>query len=173
MRLFQTCYLQGAVHLPVHTDGSESEDGHINRHRLDEVHQVAHEASKDPAMRVEGVGQREGDARGTHQHVGESQIANEEVGDIVHLAGPADDVEEQIIAKDTHQGHESVAGDNEQLEGLQQLDTRKLRTALGGSVLQSHLKHRTAVIPIVIMQHTWGRELLCPATACALHPERT
>lgn len=156
---------------PVHANSSESEDRHIHRHRLDEVHQVAHEAAKNPAAWVEGVGQCEGDARGTHQHVGEGQVSDEEVGDVVHLAGAADDIEEQVVAKDAHQSHQGVAGDDEQLEGLQQLHADKLRAAVGGAVLQRHLEDLTRVVTVDLMHQTrWG-ELSCPATACALHPK--
>ena len=157
--------------LPVHTDGSESEDWHVHRHRLDEVDQVAHEAPEHPAAGVEGVRQREGHARGTHQHVGEGQVPDEEVGDVVHLAGAADDVEEQVVAEHAHQGHQGVAGDDERFEGLQQLHAHKLGAALGGAVVQRHLKDLTAVTPVHIMKHrAWGGELSCPAAACALHP---
>lgn len=124
-------------------------------------------------MRVEGVGQCEGDARSTHQHVGEGQVPDEKVGDVVHLAGAADDVEEQVVAEYAHEGHQGVAGNDEQLEGLEQLHAHKLRAALGGAVLQRHLKDLTCVISIHIMQHhTWRSELGWPATACALHPRR-
>lgn len=157
--------------LPVNTNGSESEDRHIHRHGLDEVHQVAHEAAEDPAVWVEGVGQREGDTCGTHQHVGEGQVPDEKVGDVVHLAGAADDIKEQIVAKDAHQSHQRVAGNDEQLEGLQQLDTHKLGAALGGAVLQRHLEDLTAVVPTHLMHNTWRGELSCPAAACALHPK--
>lgn len=88
--------------LPVNTNGRESEDGHIYRHRLDEIHQVAHESAKDPSMWVEGVGQCEGDARGAHQHVREGQVSYKKVGDVVHLARATNDVEEQVVAEDAH-----------------------------------------------------------------------
>jgi len=123
-------------------------------------------------MRVEGVGQSERDTCGTHQHVRESQVSNKEVGDIVHLAGATNDIEKQIVSKDAHQSHKSVAWDDEQLERLQQLDAHKLGAALGGDVLQRHLEHRICVVPADIMHHTLGVELGCTATACALHPER-
>lgn len=104
------------TNLPVHADGSKREHRHVNRHRLDEVHQVAHEPAEHPAMRVESVGQSEGDARGAHQHVRESQISNEEVDDVVHLARAAYHIEEEVIAKDAYDGHKGVAGYYKQLE---------------------------------------------------------
>lgn len=158
--------------LPVHANGRESEDRHIHCHWLDEVHQVAHESAKDPAVWVEGVGQREGDTRSTHQHVREGQVSYKKVGDVVHLARATNDIEEQVVAKDAHQSHQGVAGNDEQLERLQKLYTHKLGAAFGGAVLQCHLKDLTGVVPIHLMRHTWGGELSCPATACALHPER-
>ncbi|KAG7243877.1 hypothetical protein INR49_006032 [Caranx melampygus] len=56
------------------------------------------------------------------------------------------DIEEQVVAEHAHQSHQSVAGNDEQLEGLQQLHTHKLRAALGGTVLQRHLKDLTGSI---------------------------
>lgn len=123
-------------------------------------------------MWVECICQREGDTCGAHQHVREGQVSNEKVGDIVHLAGAANDIQEQVVAKDAHQSYQSVAGNDEQLEGLQQLHTHKLWAALGGAIQQRHLKDLTGVASIHIMHHTrWG-ELCGPATACALHPKR-
>lgn len=106
-------------------------------------------------MRVEAIGQREGDARSAHQHVGEGQVSDEEVGDVVHLARAADDVEEQVVSKDAHQRHQGVAGYDEQLEGLEQLHAHKLGAALGRAVLHGHLKRLGCVVPV--------------AHCCALH----
>ena len=130
---------------PVHTDGSEREDRHIHGDRLDQINQVAHEASEDPTARVEGVGQREGHARGAHQHVGEGQVADEEISCVVHLAGAADDVEEQVVAEDADQDNQGVAGNDERLEGLQQFHPHKLGAACGGAVLERQLNHLAAV----------------------------
>lgn len=105
--------------IPVHANGRKSEDGYIHRHRLDEIHQVAHESAKDPSMWVEGVGQCEGDARSAHQHVREGQVSYKEVGDVVHLARATNDIEKQVVAEDAHQSHQGVAGNDERLEGLQ------------------------------------------------------
>ena len=90
----------------------------------------------------------------------------------MHLAGAADDIEEQVVAKDAHQSHQGVAGDNEQLEGLQQLHADKLWAAARRAVLQRHLEDLTCVVTADLMHHTWRGELSCPATACALHPKR-
>lgn len=135
---------------------------------MDEEHQIAHETAKDPAMWIEGIGQGEGDARSTHQHVGEGQVSYKKVGDVVHLASAANDIEEQIVAKHAHQSHQGVAGNDEQLERLKQLNTHKLGTALGGAVIHCHLKDLTGVVPIPVVH--CGGVLSCPATACTLHP---
>lgn len=123
-------------------------------------------------MGVKGIGQSEGDPRGAHQHVGESQVSNEEVGDVVHLAGTADDIQEQVVAKDSHQSHDSVGGDDEQLERLQQLHSHKLSAALRGAVLQFYLKCRARVVPATVMHSTQGVELRPPTAGCTLHPGR-
>lgn len=101
-------------------------------------------------MGVEGVGQCEGDTRGTHQHVREGQVSNEKVGDVVHLARAANDVEEQVVAEDTHQSHQGIAGNDERLERLQQLYTHKLGAALGGAIMQGHLKDLTSVAHVPV-----------------------
>lgn len=123
-------------------------------------------------MRVEGIGQREGHTHSAHQHVGEGQVSDEKVGDVVHLAGAANDVKKQVVSKDTHQSNQGVAGDDEQLEGLQQLHAHKLGASLGGAVLQSHLKHLSCVVPCDLMHRTLGGELDVPGTLCALHDDR-
>lgn len=105
---------------PVHSDSCERENGNVYSDRLDEEDQVAHRAAEDPAVWIEGVGESEGDARHTHEHVREGQVPDEEVGDVVHLAGSADDIEEQVVPDDAHNNHEHVTRDDERLECLQQ-----------------------------------------------------
>lgn len=119
-------------HSPVHSNGSEREDRNVDCDWLDEEHQVAHGAAKHPTTRVEGVGQSERHAGHTHEHVGEGQVSDEEVGDVVHLASSADDVEEQVVPEDAHGHDQRVAGDDERLEGLQQGHVRKLGAVVGG-----------------------------------------
>lgn len=123
-------------------------------------------------MRVEGIGQCEGHTCSTHQHVGEGQVSDEKVGDVVHLACAANDVKKQVVSKDAHQSNQGVTGDDEQLEGLQQLNANKLGVALGGAVLQSHLKHLSRVVPCDLVRHTLGGEPDVPTTLCALHADR-
>ncbi|TNN55594.1 hypothetical protein EYF80_034191 [Liparis tanakae] len=142
--------------LPINTDSGEREDRHVDRHRLDEVHQVAHEAAEHPAARVEGVGQCEGDTCGTHQHVREGQVSEKKVGDVVHLTGAAYDIEEQVVAEDAHQSHQGVAGDDERLEGLQQLHVHELGAAPGGGVLQRHLEDRSRVVSVCLVHRARG-----------------
>lgn len=120
---------------PVHRYSSQSEDRNIDCDRLDEEHQVAHGAAKHPAVWVEGISESKGDAGHTHEHVREGQVSDEEVGDIVHLAGSADDVEEQVISEDANHHHERVTGDDERLESLQQCHIRELGAVIGGVAL--------------------------------------
>lgn len=94
------------IHPPVHSYSSEREDGDVDRDWLDEEHQIAHRAAKNPTVWVEGVGESERDASHAHEHVREGQVSDEEVGDVVHLAGSADDIEEQVIPKDAHHHNE-------------------------------------------------------------------
>lgn len=90
------------IHLPVHSNSSECEDWNIDCDWLDEEHQIAHRAAKNPTTWVEGIGESEWDAGHTHEHVREGKVSDKEVSDIVHLAGSADDIEEQVIPKDSH-----------------------------------------------------------------------
>lgn len=106
---------------------------------MDEEHQIAHGAAKNPTTWVEGVGESKRDAGHTHEHVGEGQVSDEEVGDVVHLAGSADDVEEQVVPKHAHHHNKRIAGDDERLEGLQQGHICKLGAAVGGDVLHRNL----------------------------------
>lgn len=99
-------------------------------------------------MWVEGVGERERDAGHTHEHVGEGQVADEEVGDVVHFAGSTNDIEEQVIPKDAHHHNEHVTGDDERLEGLQQSHVCKLGGAVGGAVVIGVSVGRAAVITL-------------------------
>lgn len=90
------------IHLPVHSNSSECEDWNIDCDWLDEEHQIAHRAAKNPTTWVEGIGESKWDAGHTHEHVREGKVSDKEVSDIVHLAGLADDIEEQVIPKDSH-----------------------------------------------------------------------
>lgn len=90
-------------------------------------------------MWVESVGESKGDTSHTHEHVGEGQVSDEEVGDIVHLPGSADDVEEQVIPKDAHYHHKHVTRDDERLERLQQGHICKLGASVGGVDLYCNL----------------------------------
>lgn len=146
------------IHPPVHGDSSECEHWHIDCDRLDEEHQVAHGAAKHPTAWVEGVGEGKGHAGHAHEHVREGQVSNEEVGDIVHLAGSADDVEEQVVPKDTHRHDQHVKGDDERLERLQQSHICKLGAAVGGVILHRDL------INVSICLHAASQ-----ATVIALH----
>jgi len=120
--------------LPVNRDGREREDGDVDRHGLHQEDKIAQKLPENPAPGVEGVGQREGHARGAHQHVGERQVPDEEVGDVVHLLGLADDVEEQVVAEDADEDDQGVAGDDEGFEGLDELHPGELRAGVGGAL---------------------------------------
>lgn len=147
------------MHSPIDRNSCESENGHVYSDGLDQEHQVAHEAAERPPVRAEGVGQREGDAGHAHQHVREGQVADEEVGDIVHLLRAADDVDQKVVAKDAHQHHKNVTGDDNRLEGLQQGDVCKEIVVGGRGVLD----HRHLV-------HLASRRLCTTLPARALHP---
>lgn len=120
-----------AFHPPVHSDSSEREDRNIDCDWLDEEDHVAHRAAEHPPPGIEGVGESERYAGDTHEHVGEGQVPDEEVGDVVHLAAPTDDVEEQVVAKEAHRHHQHVGGDDERLERLQQGHICKLGAVVG------------------------------------------
>ena len=146
------------IHPPVNSDGSECEHWHVDCDRLDEEHQVAHGAAKHPAAWVEGVGEGKGHAGHAHEHVREGQVPNEEVGDVVHLAGSADDVEEQVVPKHTHRHNQHIEGDDERLERLQQGHICELGAAVGGVVLHRDL------VNVAVCLHAASQ-----ATAIALH----
>lgn len=57
----------------------------------------------------------------------------------MHLAGSADDVEQQVVPKHAHRHDKHIAGDDERLERLQQSHICKLGAAVGGDVLHSNL----------------------------------
>lgn len=147
------------THPPVHGNSREREDRYVDRDWLDEEHQVAHRAAEHPAAGVEGVGEGERHAGHTHEHVGEGQVSDEEVGDVVHFAGSTYDVEEQVVPKDAHHHHQHVARDDEGLERLQQGHVCKLGGAVGGAVL--HHRHLVNVSPCLFPRHR--------AAAVALH----
>lgn len=146
------------MHSPVNRNSCEGENGHVYSDGLDQEHQIAHEAPKRPPVRVEGVGQREGNAGHAHQHVREGQIADEEVGDVVHLPRAADDVDQKVVAKDAHQQHKNITGDDKRLEGLQQGDICKGIVVRGRGVLDHH--H---------LIHLASRRLFSTLQARALH----
>lgn len=129
----------GGIHSPVHSNSSKREHWDVDGDWLDEEHQITHGAAKHPTVWVECISKSEGHTGHTHEHVGEGQVSDEEVGHVVHLARAADDVQEQVIPKDPHHHNEHVAGDDEGLERLQQSHICKLRAAVGGAVLHGHL----------------------------------
>ncbi|KAJ7994218.1 hypothetical protein DPEC_G00263620, partial [Dallia pectoralis] len=156
----------------VHANSGEGEHGHIDGHRLDEVHQGTHGGSEHPAAGVKGVGQGERDTRDTHQQVGEGQVTDEQVGDVVHFARVPDDVKQQIVARHAHQQHQGVAGDDEQFEGRQKLHAHKLGAGFGsGGVVQRHFKHVPADVPLCAGYTRPGTSLVCSQTR-ELHPNR-
>lgn len=118
-------------HLPVNRNGREREDRDVDSHGLHQEDEVAQKLPENPALGVEGVGQGEGHTRGTHQHVGESQVPDEEVGDVVHLLRLADDIEEQVVAEDADEDDQGVAGDDEGFEGLDELHPGELHAGVG------------------------------------------
>lgn len=118
--------------LPVHRDSCEGEDGHIHCHGLHQEYKIAQELAEDPTLGVEGIRQGKRDTGGTHQHVREGQVADEEVGNIVHFLGFADDIKEEIVAKNSHQHYYGIAGNQKGLERLDQLHPCKLITGIGG-----------------------------------------
>lgn len=142
------------IHPPVHSDGCEGEDRNIHCDRLDEEHQVAHWATKNPPVWVEGVRQGERDARDTHEHVRKRQVSNEKVGDVVHLPGSADDVQQQVVPKHPHHHHQDVAGNDERLERLQQSHICKLGAEIAGVALHGDFINATVGL---ISKHRWWR----------------
>lgn len=108
--------------VPVHSYDSQGEDRHKHSHRLHQENKVAHEAPINPSPGLKSIGQGQGHTGCTHEHVRESQIAYQKVGDIVHFFCLADDINEEVIPNDTNKNHQRVAGDDEWLEGLNKLE---------------------------------------------------
>lgn len=131
------CVCLSDFHPPVHSNSRECEDWNIDRDRLNEEHHVAHRPAENPPTGVEGVGEGERDAGDAHEHVREGQVPDEEVGDVVHLAGPTDDVEEQVVTEDAHHHDQHVRGDDERLEGLQQGHVCKLGAVVAGAAVNA------------------------------------
>lgn len=149
----------GCISSPVDSNSRKSENGHVYGDGLDQEHQVAHEASEGPAVGTESVGQREGHAGHAHQHVREGQVADEEVGDVVHLSGAADDIDQKVVAEDAHQHHENVAGYDERFEGLQEGYICERVVVRGRGVLD----HRHLVdVGLRVLVFTWQTRSLHP-----------
>lgn len=142
-----------AFHPPVHSNSREREDRNIDCDWLNEEHRVAHGAAKHPPAGIEGVGESERYAGHAHEHVGEGQVPDEEVGDVVHLAATADDVEEQVVAKDADRHDQHIRGDDKGLERLQQGHICKLGAAVGRAVVHGNLVNVPVRLAALISFH--------------------